>query len=372
MKKNNNVALKPNETISIRKRLISWYVKNKRQLPWRKTGNPYAIWVSEVMLQQTQVKTVIPYYKKFLAAYPNLNSFADADLQTVLKHWEGLGYYARARNFHRAALKVVEHHKGEIPRDYNALRKLPGIGDYIASAILSIAFGKPYAVVDGNVKRVLARLSAIDEPVNKSSSHDVFKTHANTLLDTQNSGMFNQAMMELGALICTPKNPGCDICPVKKFCSSFNTGTTDQYPKRIKSPPVPTHHIAVGVVFKNNHVLITQRKPDGLLGSLWEFPGGKVKKNESSEKACIREIKEEVNLVVEVDSFVKQVKHAYTHFKIIMDVYTCRFVSGRIRLKGPVDHKWVKLHNLARFPFPKANLKFIPKLLEENRVLIKL
>jgi A/G-specific adenine glycosylase len=316
------------------------------------------------MLQQTQVKTVIPYYKHFLNDYPDITRLADSQLQKVLKNWEGLGYYARARNFHLAAIKVAKNYNGRVPDEYETLRKLPGIGDYIASAILSIAFGRPYAVVDGNVKRVLARVMMIDQPVNKPVSHPLFKTHAERHLDKINPGTFNQAMMELGALVCTPKKPACNTCPVNISCRAFKKNVTDLYPKRIKSRKTPEYHIAVGVVFKNDRVLITQRKPDGLLGGLWEFPGGKLKKNETAQNACIREIKEEVNLEVKIGSFLKEVKHAYTHFKIVMDVFACRFVSGRVHLRGPVDFKWIKLSEIDRFPLPKANLKFLPQLLK--------
>ena len=351
--------------IDIRSPLISWYRIHFRDLPWRKSDNPYAIWVSEVMLQQTQVATVIPYYEKFLKDYPDIKTLANTDLQKILKNWEGLGYYARARNLHRAADVIQHDHNGKVPHDYNTLRKLPGIGDYIASAILSIAFGKPFAVVDGNVKRVIARLLMIDHPVNKASSHNVFKRYADKLLDKMDPGSFNQAMMELGALICTPRNPDCPSCPVSNSCMAFGKKKTHIYPNRVRSPKTPEYHIAVGVVFKNNRVLITRRKPHGLLGGLWEFPGGKVKTGETAQEACIREIKEEVNLDVEIDTFLKQVKHAYTHFKIVMDVFICRFVSGRVRLSGPVDFKWIKLFEIENFPLPKANLKFLPRLFQK-------
>ena len=209
--------------------------KHHRDLPWRKTDDPYAIWVSEVMLQQTQVKTVMPYYEKFLSDYPDIITLANADLQHILKNWEGLGYYARARNLHQAAIVVLNHHNGCVPDEYETLRKLTGIGDYIASAIMSIAYGRPYAVVDGNVKRVISRLMTIEEPVNKPASHAVFKNHADTILDRKDPGTFNQAMMELGALICTPKNPSCPNCPVIRFCNAFLKNKTHLYPKRIKS-----------------------------------------------------------------------------------------------------------------------------------------
>ena len=348
----------------LRNRLLAWYQQNSRPLPWRKSTNPYHIWVSEVMLQQTQVNTVIPYYHNFLKRFPNLNCLARSDLQDILKIWEGMGYYARARNLHRAARIVVNEFSGTIPDTWDDFRKLPGVGDYIAAAVLSIVFDRPYAVVDGNVKRVLSRLLKIDDPLNTAKSIKHFKMAAADLLDQNHPGMFNQAMMELGAMICKPRDPACEGCPLQKMCRAYGTDAVTEYPKRLKRRSTPQYQIAVGVVFKNSRVLITQRKLEGLLGGLWEFPGGKIKVNETAENACVREIKEEVNIVVAVDRHLTQVKHAYTHFKITMDVFCCRYLSGRVKLNGPVDHRWIQLQQIDDFPVPKANHKFIPKLMQ--------
>jgi len=346
----------------LRKRLIQWYGANQRDLPWRKSRNPYHIWVSEVMLQQTQVNTVLSYYRRFLKAFPSIRHLAAADLQSVLKLWEGMGYYARARNLHRAAQRVMQDFNGKIPDSWAAFHGLPGVGDYIAAAVLSIAFDQPYAVVDGNVKRVLARLHKISAPVNQPQSNSAFKAAADKLLDVRRSGTFNQAIMELGALLCKPQNPACDVCPLNKRCRAYQSRQVADFPKRRKRSATPQYHIAVGVVFKNNRVLITQRKPDGLLGGLWEFPGGKIRDGEPAEAACIREIKEEANLVVEIDRHLTQVKHAYTHFKIIMEVFCCKYVSGRVYLRGPVAFRWIRIDEYQKFPFPRANHKFIPML----------
>ena len=354
--------MKKSEIKQLRKKLNNWYLANQRDLPWRRSKNPYQIWISEVMLQQTQVNTVINYYHSFLKAFPSLGKLAQADLQTILKIWEGMGYYARARNMHRAAKKVVKDHGGGIPTRWDTIRSLPGIGDYIASAVLSIAFNQPHAVVDGNVKRVLARLQKIDAPVNQAQSLKIFKKAAEKLLDPHQPGTFNQAVMELGALICKPRNPSCDRCPLNHHCRAYKTGQVADFPKKQKPRATPQYHIAVGVVFKNNRVLITQRQAEGLLGGLWEFPGGKIRDDESPEAACIREIKEEVNLDVSIDRHLAQVKHAYTHFKIVMEVYCCRYVSGRVYLRGPAAFRWIRLNQYENYPFPRANHKFIPLL----------
>ncbi len=345
-----------------RRRLLAWYRNHRRPLPWRETTHPYPVWISEVMLQQTTVNTVLPFYRRFMERFPDLRDLARSDLHDVLMIWEGLGYYARARNLHRAARIVRDHHGGVVPADLTALRHLPGVGDYIAAAVMSIAFGQPYAVVDGNVKRVLARLLLIEAPVNQPAAHKTFTAAASRLLDVSQPGIFNQAMMELGALICTPRRPACSDCPVKVHCLADRDGRVGDFPKRLQRPPTPLHHVAVGVVFKADQVLITRRRLDGLLGGLWEFPGGRVKDGETPQSACVREIREEVNLRVAIDSRVARIRHAYTHFKIVMDVYRCRYVSGEVRLTGPTDHRWVQLDELAGFPFPKANLKFIPLL----------
>lgn len=346
----------------IQNELLEWYRKHHRDLPWRNTADPYAIWVSEVMLQQTQVSTVIPYYERFLSAYPRVQILAQASMQQVLKIWEGLGYYARARNLHSAARTVMEQHNGRIPEDHAALKALAGIGDYIAAALLSIAFKKPFAAVDGNVKRVLARFHQIKAPVNEPSSAGVFKEAADRFLDRSDPGTFNQAMMELGALICTPKNPECESCPLKRECTAFKNASVHAYPRRIKKAKTPTHAIAVGVICRDDRVLITQRNPKGLLGGLWEFPGGKIRPGETPREACIREILEEVNLSVTVAEHIAQVRHAYTHFKIVMDVFRCQYQSGKVHLRGPVDFRWIRLEEIDDYPFPGANRKFIPML----------
>ena len=353
---------------SLRKHLINWYLANHRDLPWRRSKNAYRIWVSEVMLQQTQVNTILSYYRQFLKIFPTIKKLAGADLQAILKVWEGMGYYARARNLHRAAQMVVQDHGGKIPNTWEAFHSLPGVGDYIAAAVLSMAFDQPYAVVDGNVKRVLARLYKIDAPVNQANSHKRFKAAADKLLDSQQPGIFNQAMMELGALICTPRNPSCDICPLNRLCRAYQTNRVASFPKRQQSKARPQYHIAVGVVFKNDRVLITQRRAEGLLGGLWEFPGGKIGDGESAQAACIREIKEEVNLNVNIDRHLAKVKHAYTHFKIVMDVFCCRYISGRVYLRGPVAFRWIHLDEYKNYPFPRANHKFIPLLRQEQSI----
>jgi len=346
----------------LRKALIGWYRENQRELPWRKVSEPYPIWVSEVMLQQTQVATVLPYYHQFLRRFPNLHKLARADLQEVLKAWEGLGYYARARNLHKAAGAIVERHDGRIPDNPAAIKKLPGVGDYISSAVLSIAYNLPHPVVDGNVKRVLSRLCLIKAPVNKPSSHRIFKDTSGILMDMENPGIYNQALMELGALVCSPRTPDCGNCPLDPHCLALADGVVGDYPFRQKAKPIPHYETVAGIVIKKGTVLLTRRKPNGLLGGLWEFPGGRMTPDESPETACARSLKETVNLTVDDCSRITRVKHAYTHFKITVDVYICRYRSGRVKLNGPTDFCWIKPKQIETYPLPKSNHKFLPAL----------
>jgi A/G-specific adenine glycosylase len=317
------------------------------------------------MLQQTQVKKVLSYYEAFIGRFPDIQGLAAADLEAVLKVWEKMGYYGRARNLHRAAQIVVQDMGGEIPAEYAVFRKLPGVGEYIAAAVQSIGFNKPYAVTDGNVKRVISRLFLIDSPLDRTASLTLVRERAAGLLDPERPGLFNQAMMELGATVCHPRRPECSACPVSPFCEAFHTGREHEIPVMTRARSVPEHHTAAGVIHKDDLVLITRRKPSGLLGGLWEFPGGRVMPGETPEEACLREIKEEVNLSVDIIEPLTQVRHAYTHLRIVMDVFRCRYRSGQIVLRGPVDCRWITIDEIDAFPFPVANHKFIPLVKEK-------
>jgi A/G-specific adenine glycosylase len=346
----------------ITKNLLRWYRASRRDLPWRASSDPYRVWVSEVMLQQTQVATVIPYYRRFIGAFPDVAALAAAPLDAVLKHWEGLGYYARARNLHAAARAVVRSHAGRIPDQRVAFRALPGAGDYIAAAVTSIAFGRREAAVDGNVKRVLARIDALEENVDRPAGARFVAERARALLARHDPGDFNQAMMELGALVCRPANPRCDACPVRGECAARHSGDPARYPVRSKRREVPTARIAVGVVNRRGRVLITRRPESGMLGGLWEFPGGKVGEGESAREACAREIREEVSLDVDVGESIARVRHAYSHLRVEIEVFSCRYRGGDVVLDGPVDYRWIRADETDDYAFPRANHKFLPAL----------
>ena len=316
------------------------------------------------MLQQTQVATVIPYYERFLARFPTLASLASAPIDDVLKLWEGLGYYARARNLHRAARAVVDEHGGAVPADAAAFASLPGVGSYMTAAVLSIAFDAPLAVVDGNVKRVIARLFALSDSVDRPAGARSVQARVSALLDRDDPGTFNQAVMELGALLCRPVNPLCDRCPVSDECVARSAGDVLAYPVRDARRAVPRQKIAVGVVSDGNRVLITRRAEKGMLGGLWEFPGGKVHQGEKPADACRREIREETGLRVEVGERIARVAHLYTHLAVEIDVFICSYHGGDVVLDGPSDHRWITLEETGEYAFPKANHKFMPAVRE--------
>ncbi|MFQ5795942.1 MAG: A/G-specific adenine glycosylase [Candidatus Bipolaricaulia bacterium] len=354
-------------------RLMAWYERHRRDLPWRRTQDPYQIWVSETMLQQTQVETVRPYYQRFIERFPTVEVLADASLEEVLKVWEGLGYYARARNLHRAAKIIVERYGRQVPDSRTELLKLPGIGRYTAGAILSIAFGKDEAIVDGNVRRVLCRLFAIDRPVTEAGTQRQLWTLAKTLLPRGQGREFNQALMELGATVCIPKHPRCLICPVAELCEANRLGLQAELPINTPKRDRPHYDIAVGIIWHDEKVLIAKRPENGLLGGLWEFPGGKRQPDESLDRCLVREVKEELDIEVSVSQpqpFIV-VKHGYTHFHVTLHVFHCTYQQGTPQPLGCDDWRWVRLEELPDYAFPVANHRIIKALQGGERAVRK-
>jgi A/G-specific adenine glycosylase len=338
--------------------LLDWYGQHKRQLPWRETDDPYRIWVSEIMLQQTRVDTVIPYYQRFIKAFPDVYQLAEADRQTLLKLWEGLGYYSRARNLQDAARTVVKEFNGDIPSSFNDIISLKGIGPYTAAAILSIAFAKPYAVVDGNVIRVLTRYCGIQDDIRSQSTKNQIQEIADKFLNKTKPGDFNQAIMELGATVCTPNKPMCGNCPLSSGCIANVTASTDMIPYKTPAKKIPHHHIGVGIIRNHdNRLLIALRPEDGMLGGLWEFPGGKKEKGESIDHTIKRELKEELGVNVMVLDKFMDLKHTYSHFKITLHAYWCRLEPENQTPipKSSQEIRWVQPSRLNEYPFPKAN-----------------
>ena len=337
-----------------------WFAGNCRDLPWRRRHDLYGIWVSEVMLQQTRVETVVPYYRDFLLRFPTLQRLAAAPLQEVLKAWEGLGYYSRARNLWRAAKLVTENFHGRIPREYERFIELPGVGDYIVAAVMSIGCGHPVPVVDGNVLRVVCRWQGIGDDTRLGATKEKVRSFLRGVIPAASPGRFNEALMELGALVCTARNPLCPKCPLRLDCFAFRLGRTGSLPVRSRKNPVPEYRVALAVIVRARKIFIQQRPESGHLGGLWEFPGGKCRAGEKAEAAVVRECGEELGIEVEALAKLAEVDHAYSHFKVRLHVFICRPRGGRIRTPRP--HAWARFAELREYPFPAANHKFFPKL----------
>jgi len=339
--------------------LRDWFAAHARDLPWRRTDDPYAIWVSEIMLQQTRVEVVVPYYERFLARFPTVESLARARLDTVLKLWEGLGYYARARSLHRAAQEIVTRFGGQLPSAREDLLSLPGIGRYTAGAIASIACDRPEPLVDGNVARVLCRIFRIRGNPKDTAIRDRLWSIAQELVPDDRPGRFNQALMELGAQVCLPRGPCCDVCPVNRVCEARLHHEQEVLPTRVPKKRVPRYVVAVGVIYRRGRILIDKRKPEGLLGGLWEFPGGKKQRGETLQAALRREIREELTLRVRVGRQIAVVDHAYSHFHVHIHAFACTYVRGVPRCVTCDAFKWVRPGDLGRYAFPAANKKII-------------
>ncbi|MGC9333009.1 MAG: A/G-specific adenine glycosylase [Anaerolineae bacterium] len=341
-------------------RLLAWYERHQRDLPWRQNHNPYAIWVAEIMLQQTRVETVIAYYQRFMKRFPTLEALAEASLDDVLKAWEGLGYYARARNLHKAARRVVRELNGRLPARSEDLSRLPGVGQYTAAAIASIAFGQDDVALDGNLRRVLCRLFGIDDDPGRTNTQRRLAELAEAMLPAGQAGDFNQALMDLGATICTPATPRCLICPLIGACQAQQEGIQNELPIRATRSHRPHRDVTAGVIWDDkDHLLITQRPVDSLLGGLWEFPGGKRRPGEALPDCLHREIHEELAIKIQVGDLLTTIEHAFTHFQMTLYAFDCRWLSGAPKCLGCSDLRWVTLDELDAFAFPVADQKII-------------
>jgi A/G-specific adenine glycosylase len=352
--------------------LLKWYRAHADALPWRENQDPYRVWFSEIMLQQTQVTTVIPYYERFLAAYPTVFDLAAAERDSVLKMWEGLGYYSRARNLHRAAKIVAEEYGGEFPNTAEALQELPGIGRYTAGAIASIAFDESAPVLDGNVIRVFARLFDISEDVSQTKTKNDLWNIAEVLVPAKNPGDYNQALMELGRTVCKPRNPLCEECPIRDYCRAYAENLQNERPVKKKRAPTPHYDVTAGLIRNGDgQLLIAKRLDDALLGGLWEFPGGKQEDGESLPECLARELQEELAIVVEVGAFFVKVKHAYTHFKITLHVFECTFLpeGGAPQAIECADWRWIAEDELEQYAFSAADRQVIAALNARNGML---
>ena len=337
-------------------KLLEWFNKNARDLPWRRTQDPYAIWISEIMLQQTQVATVIPYYHRFLKRFPTVRRLAQAGLSNVLRVWEGLGYYSRARHLHRASQMVVDRFDGRIPDRVEDLLTLPGIGRYTAGAILSIAYNQEAPVLDGNVKRVLSRLFAISDDPREAGTEQRLWRISQSLIPKGQAKAFNQALMELGATFCIPKDPLCPTCPVGNLCKANRLGKPEKYPAKKPKKKIP-HVGAVGaVVLNDGKVLLRQRPPGGLLGGLWEFPNWNTEDRKDSKRALKSLLQREMGITTQVNAEIGVFQQTYSHFKLTLRIYSC----GALRSNG--KGRWVPVRNLHLFPMSRVHRRIAQAL----------
>jgi A/G-specific adenine glycosylase len=354
------VVPSPAERRAFRQALPRWFAARRRDLPWRTDRTPYRVWISETMLQQTQVDTVLPYFMRFLERFPTVAALAAASLGEVLKMWEGLGYYTRARNLHRAARAVMETRGGRLPDTHADWLSLPGVGPYTAAAVCSLSLGLDHAVVDGNVIRVLARVFAVPDPVDLPATRRALQTCADALLPPGRADVFNEAMMELGALVCRPRHPDCPACPLRGICRAAATGTPEHHPvKRPRAAPPLVRVGAAATRDARGRFLVAQRPERGLLGGLWEFPGGKIEPGEDAPACIRRELREELGIEVEVGPLLLVVRHAYSHFKLEMHVHLARRTRGRPRALECADFRWLKPEEMRRLPFSGADLKVL-------------
>ena len=333
-------------------RILAWYAKNARSLPWRIPGgggDPYGVWVSEIMLQQTRVETVIPYYERWLGLFPSVAALAAAPEQSVLSAWEGLGYYSRARNLHKAAKMVVSEFGGQIPRDAAQLRRLPGIGRYTAAAIASIAFNQNVATLDGNLRRVFARVFNVSAPADSPAGEETLWALAQTHLPPGRAGDYSQALMDLGASICLPKNPLCLLCPLNELCQARALGIQEQRPVLKPKAAVPHKRKAAAVIVRDGLALLSQRPAKGLLGSLWEFPSAEVDADQA--EALVAAIETAYKLRVRPLARLGEFRHTYTHFTLTESAWRCELIEE----PDDASAKWVSVEKLGEYPMGKVD-----------------
>lgn len=335
--------------------IVSWYKKNKRDLPWRKTKDPYKIWISEIMLQQTTVNAVIPYFYRWVKIFPDIQALSKSKIQAVLNIWQGLGYYQRARNIKKAAEIIVRKFKGSMPSTFSELSKLPGFGPYTAGAVLSLAFNKRIPIVDANVRRVMMRVLSIKGE--SGSRHDkiIYNILTDILPCSNMMSSFNQGLMELGALVCRKREPICGLCPVRSYCKAYDKGIQEIIP--LPKRKILKHiYVAVAIIEKDKKFLIQRRPEKGLLAGLWEFPGGKIKDSETTLEALKREIKEEIGSDIVWAKKYLQIKHFYTQFCAHLHVYFCKIKNV---VRSDTTYRWVTLKGMSRYPMPSGSVKIL-------------
>ncbi|OCA83331.1 A/G-specific adenine glycosylase [Bacillus sp. FJAT-27225] len=356
------------ETINIekfREHLISWFRAEQRNLPWRLDKDPYKVWVSEIMLQQTRVDTVIPYFQRFLEQFPTLDALAEAEEDKVLKAWEGLGYYSRARNLQTAVREVKEKYNGIVPDSPEEIATLKGVGPYTAGAILSIAYGIPEPAVDGNVMRVLSRILLIKEDIAKPSSRKIFEKAVRILISHESPSDFNQALMELGAIVCTPTSPSCLLCPVREHCQAFHEGVQHELPIKAKKKKPRELRLAAAVIKNNEGEILIRRRPNhGLLANMWELPSVELHLPFADDRRGLSSLyRETLDTDVEIGESLGQIQHIFSHLIWNVTVY-----SGKLTAElGKTDEiKLVSLEELSEYALPVPHQKMLALYLQNG------
>lgn len=361
-----NPPRSPNPSLVYRK-LSRWFANNSRPFPWRGEIDPYRVWISEIILVQTTAAVGVPRYKRFLKRFPTLRSLIRSSVDDVMKEWEGLGYYHRARNLHRSAQIIGREHSGRFPSDYDTIRSLPGIGDYCAAAIHNFCFGGRRVPLDANVARVGARLFGIEGDVRSSATRRRVQDRYELLMTVGKGSLWTEALIGLGATVCSPRSPECDACPLNTACIARQHGLQSKFGLPRKRPDRKVVNVACGIIRRaDGRLLIAQRPETGLLPNLWEFPGGKREGNESLATTCSREIKEELGVTVDVQNRRAVIEHAYSHYAVRLHVFGCRYRSGKPRPIGCQKFRWLKVDELAALAFPTANRRIIADLVAED------
>jgi A/G-specific adenine glycosylase len=354
-------------------KLLYWFEREQRSLPWRQSRDAYRVWVSEIMLQQTRVDTVIPYYERFISKFPTVNDLAEAELEDVYKLWEGLGYYSRARNLHAAVREVQENYGGVVPGVPEEIHKLKGVGPYTAGAILSIAYGLPEPAVDGNVMRVLSRILHIEEDIAKPKTRKLFEALVRRIISIKNPSFFNQALMELGALICVPRSPRCHDCPVFEHCSARNLGIQEKLPVKSKAKQGRIVEMAVAIVHNNEGRWLLHKRPEtGLLANLWEFPNSEIASDEAPKEVLSRFLYETFGVkAVPVDIILQDI-HIFSHLQWNLSVYVCQYAGAEQLGIDAYRNRmaWVSTHELVKYPFSASHKKIVQFLLDEESRLV--
>jgi len=338
---------------AFRRRLLTWYPRNQRKLPWRGTSDPYAVWISEIMLQQTQVSTVVPYFERFLTTFPDVRSLARSTEQDVLKLWEGLGYYRRARQLHRAAQVIVDEHDGNFPSALHLIRELPGIGRYTAAAIASIAFDLPAPILEANTARLYARLMVLREDRDSAAAQKLLWQLAEELLPDRATGIFNQALMELGSLVCTPRAPSCETCPVVELCPTFRQGLQESIPVARARPRTEAVREAFVVVRRGGKVLLRMRGARERWAGMWDFPRFPLdaRRQPGIGQELAKNVERTLGVVIEAGEHLATIKHGVTRFRITLDCYAARYVSAKWPRPGNGESiRWLDVDELAGVP----------------------